>query len=382
MKIEDRVLLSLIKQSLFHIPFEIPENVDWDEVYREAKEQAVIGLVNTSIPKEVEAQRRKQYYFIIKMFVQILIAQRELVQLLSDQDIPCAILKGSAAAVYYPEPYNRTMGDVDFIVAQEHFDATVELMDRNGYKPVPQEGKSSKRHMVYQRNGIVFELHHHFSYEKLDVEKYIIDGLKHTEKAQIISYSFPMLPPLANGIVLLVHMWEHLHNGLGLRQVIDWMLYVDKILNDEFWEREFEPIAKELGIDMLAITATRMCQIYLGLGDKITWCQCVDEKMCEGLMNILLSSGNFGRKKTDERLLVEDILTEIRREGLFHYLQNTGEKNWKAYKQHSWLKPFCWAYQISRYCYLGIKTNRGKDLRQGIDQSKTRADLLRQLNIY
>lgn len=47
-----------------------------------------------------------------------------------------------------------------------------------------------------------------------------------------------------------------------------------------------------------------------------------------------------------------------------------------------WLKPFCWAYQIWRYCYLGIKKNRAKDLRQGINQSKSRADILRQLNIY
>ena len=381
MTVSEQILLTLIKQSLFHIPTEIPENVDWEEVYREAKEQAIQGLVNKCISREVESEGQNQYYHIISTFVRILVAQRELVQLLSEHDISCAILKGSAAAVYYPAPYHRTMGDVDIIVPQEYYDTAADLMVRNGYKPVIHGDEPSKRHLIYQKNGIVFELHHHFSYEKIDVESYIIDGLQHTENAQIMSYSFPMLPPLANGLVLLIHMWQHLQLGLGLRQVIDWMLYVDKVLDDEFWEKEFGPVAKELGIDMLAITATRMCQIYLGLSDKITWCQCAEEKLCEGLMNILLSSGNFGRKQADERL-VEDILTVIRREGLFHYLQNAGEKNWKAYKRHSWLKPFCWAYQLSRYCYLGIKTKRAKDLKQGISQSKSRVDVLQQLNIY
>lgn len=376
----EQSLLNLIKQSLFHIPTEIPENINWNDVYQEAKEQAIIGLVNTCIPKEVRTQGRKQYYQIITTFMRTLVVQKELIQLLSDQNIPCAILKGSAAAIYYPEPYNRTMGDVDFIVAQECFDATDKLMIKNGYKPVIHGDERSTRHLIYQKNGIIFELHHHFSYEKMDVESYIIDGLKHAEKAQIMGYSFPMLSPLANGLVLLIHMWKHLHVGLGLRQAIDWMLYVDKVLDDNFWKKKFAPVARELGIDVLAITATRMCQIYLGLSDKITWCQNADEKLCEGLMCILMSSGNFGRKQAEERQ-VEDIFTVIRREGLFRYLQYAGEKNWKAYKQHSCLKPFCWAYQISRYCYFGIKTKRAKDLTKSISMSKKRAEILKQLRI-
>ncbi|MCR4621545.1 MAG: nucleotidyltransferase family protein [Clostridiales bacterium] len=196
-----------------------------------------------------------------------------------------------------------------------------------------------------------------------------------------MGYTFPMLPPLANGLVLLAHLWAHLHGGLGIRQFIDWMLYVDKVLDDDFWEKEFKTAAQELGIDILAITATRMCQIYLGLNDRITWCQYADEDLCKELMGILLSSGNFGRRQVNERL-VESIFTVIRKEGLFHYLQTAGEKNWNAYKRHSWLKPFCWAYQICRYGCLGIKTKRMKDLNKGIVQSKTRADILKQLNIF
>ena len=378
MTTSEQVLLNLIKQSLFHIPTNIPEDVDWNEVCLEAKEQAVIGLVYKCIPKETGLLSQNQYIQIIGRFTTILYAQSELIKLLSNHGIPSAILKGSAAAIYYPEPYNRTMGDVDIIVPQECYDAAADLMAQNGYKLIIHGDEPSLRHLIYQKNGIIFELHHHFSYERIEAENYIIEGLRHTENAMIMNISFPMLPPLANGLVLLIHMWQHLQLGLGLRQIVDWMLYAEKVLNDDFWNKEFEKEAKDLGIDKLAITATRMCQIYLGLSDKITWCQCANEELCDGLIDILLSSGDFGRKKEDERL-VENIFTLIRRRGFFHYLQHAGEKNWKAYKQHSWLKPFCWIYQISRYIFWGIRLKRGKDLREGIKKSKGRADILRQL---
>ena len=151
MTASEQVLLNLIKQSLFHISPDVPENVDWNDVYREAKDQAILGLIDNCIPKEAERRNRNQYYQIITIFIRILVAQRDLIQLFSDQDIPCAILKGSAAAIYYPQPVNRTMGDVDVIVAQERFAAAAELMARNGYKPVVDEDDDDGRHLAYKK---------------------------------------------------------------------------------------------------------------------------------------------------------------------------------------------------------------------------------------
>jgi len=37
--------------------------------------------------------------------------------------------------------------------------------------------------------------------------------------------SFPMLSPLANGLVLLEHAAGHFRDGLGLRHIHDWMMY-------------------------------------------------------------------------------------------------------------------------------------------------------------
>ena len=94
---------------------------------------------------------------------------------------------------------------------------------------------------------------------------------------------------------------------------------------------------------------------------------------------IVLISGNFGRKQGSGNK-IETVSTQIKRNGLFHYLQYAGEHNWKVYKKHHWLKPFAWLYQIGRYTRQ-VVTNPGvvKSFRKGTAVGKKRFDLLERL---
>lgn len=158
-------------------------------------------------------------------------------------------------------------------------------------------------------------------------------------------------------------------------------MYVYRNLDDAFWNSEFKAAATEKEMDTLAISATRMCQIYLGLPETINWCKSADENTCDQLMDCILVSGNFGRKKGKGNS-VETVSTSIKRKGLFRWLQYAGEHNWKAYHKHHWLKSFCWFYQIFRYAKQGIKTGRNrKQIRGDLDRSKERYELLKKLNI-
>ena len=64
---------------------------------------------------------------------QILYAQDELVNLMEQHQIPIVILKGIAAAMYYPMPEYRSMGDVDFLVWEKDYRKAFDLMKKNGY---------------------------------------------------------------------------------------------------------------------------------------------------------------------------------------------------------------------------------------------------------
>lgn len=158
-------------------------------------------------------------------------------------------------------------------------------------------------------------------------------------------------------------------------------MHVHCNLDDYYWNNEFQAIVQEKGMEKLAVTITRMCQIHLGLNETITWCCSADDTLCNQIMESLFLSGNFGSKNDSGRSF-EAVMTNFKREGLFKSLQNAGENHWKAYKKHSWLKPFCWLYQIFRYAKQGIATKRNSKLIKGdIERSNERYELLKKFDI-
>lgn len=374
----EQILLQAIQKSLWNTDIPFPEDTDWNAVLKEAEDQAVLGIVIGVAPVETQKEWRGRASVGTAHFVRILHYQEQLYKLFKENDIPMVILKGTAAAINYPNPSQRSMGDIDFLVPPEHFNWARELLIQNGY--TIEDDPRYPRHIHVYKDDISFELHRYFSYEGLDLERYVNNGIQQIELRSIYGKEFPMLPTLANGLVLLGHVVQHLKSGLGLRQVVDWMLYVDRELSDVFWNQAFEAMAKDVGLDTAATVITRTCQIYLGLSKHIQWCQDADADLCAELMENLLSSGNFDRKR-GKGSAVESVTSNISRIGLFRYLQTAGEYNWKAYHRHKWLRPFAWLYQIGRYAKQGFQAKRGGQLSEDIARGRQRSELLKQLQI-
>lgn len=375
-------LIYIIKKSQFNTETVISFDIDLNELFEEASKQSVLGIVASEIPDNISQNEKWQRVQLNQMasYIRYCYAEDELNSIMNEAGISYAILKGNAAAINYKDPSMRAMGDIDFIVGSDVFEKTKELLIANAFALVPDSDKHP-RHIEFKKNGVLFELHRKFSHEDVDIEHFVVEGLNNVCVGRIDNHEFSMLPKLANGLVLLDHMRNHLKSGLGLRQAVDWMMYVYHNLDDEFWEKEFCPVVREKGMDTLAISATRMCQIYLGLPETITWCKEADEKVCEQLMECLLESGNFGRKNGQGQS-VESVSTSMKRVGLFRWLQYAGEHNWKAYHKHHWLKPFCWFYQIFRYMGQGIKSGRSrKQLKDDLNRSEQRYELLKKLGI-
>lgn len=375
----EQVLLQTIQKSLWSTDMDFPADTDWDAVLTEAEDQAVLGLVIDAAPKDVQNKWKSRAGVVTANFVRILHYQQHLCELFKANDIPLVILKGTAAAVYYPNPAQRSMGDIDYLVPEKYFDRAKALLSENGYSV--EEDPRYARHIDVSKDHISFEQHRFFSDGEVEIEQFIQDGMTSIEEREIFGVKFPMLPRLANGLVLLGHMVHHLKTGLGLRQVIDWMMYVNSELTDAFWTETFEPAAKESGLDKVAIITTEMCKKYLGLPMKIHWCKDGEENLCGELMESLLSSGNFDKKR-GRGSAIETVTSNFARKGLFRYLQTAGEYNWKAYHKHKWLKPFAWAYQICRYIKQGLKAKRSnKQLFDDFDRGNKRAELLKKLKI-
>lgn len=378
MKLEEKVLLELIRQSQFGKTVPICfDNVDFDMLYQEAFYHAVLGLIAPEIPSEhMNDKWNTVLYRYQASYIRYCNYEADLIKIFDSAKIPLVILKGNAVAYYYRIPCRRSMGDIDFLVSYDNYPFARTVLESNGFVL----DHETSRHASYIKNGMVYELHHRFSHE-IDLEEYIIDGLNNRKYVSIDGHEFPMNPRLANGLVLLDHIMNHIKSALGIRQVVDWMMYVYNSLDDDFWRDSFQIVVHDKGMEELAIVLTRVCQLYLGLSDDITWCKSANPQTCRLFIDCILSSGNFGRKNGLGKK-VELVSLSVRSKGFFHWLQKAGEHNWKAYHKYNWLKPFCWIYQTFRYSKQTIKSRRKHgDLFNDISRSKKRIKLLKELGI-
>lgn len=394
---KEKIIYLLIQTALLHSDGSaIPDlsETEWNEIYEELMAHAIAGIPsecvfeNTALPPTVkekwENRRMRQAVF----YYQLLYAQNELYRLMGSNQIPVAILKGTAAAMYYPDPSARAMGDIDFLVPADKFQKAYKLMLENGYRLMCEEDHVDY-HMTLEKDGFTYEIHKRPSGLPEGPEgdylwQVIEDGLNSIEIVSMDEYDIPVFPGMQNGLVLLLHIVKHLKNGLGLRQIIDWMMYVKKELHDDNWYGKMQPILAKTQFEPLAKAVTRMCQLYLGLSEtEITWCLDANEIVCKGLMDFIMQQGNFGRKVTMEDKGVK-IMGEVHNPlQFFSLLQKRGVENWSLLKKHPYLTPFAWLYMSCRYVKKSLQRKSPmKALMSDMKDGNDRRKLLEQLGIY
>ena len=415
-----KTIFNLINLSLHQssgAEFKLPENIDWDQVFEELSDQSILGIPleymvkNVDAPEETKKRWTVMVYSQVAEWTKLMEEQTKMIELLKANDIQVAIIKGSAAAMNYPKPDYRSMGDVDFFVKAEDFGKTYQLMLDNGYTYAADEyqaethAENEKYHHVELKKGdILFELHRRMSdtIQGKDtdqkIEKLIQDGMNHIEMAEVGAYEFPMFEKKLNGLIILRHIIQHVGDkGVGLRHVIDWMEFVEKNVDDEFWNSEMAEYLEQVKLKEAAIVFARIGQMYLGMDESIQWCKNVAkpstlreatnqtasdlDELCKAWMEEILQSGNFG-KKIDAGEGTEVLYKNKNIFTMIGSLQRLGMEHWEAARKHRALRPLAWAYQAGRYARKGLgRKNPVKSLKQDMDKSKYKKDLMEKLKI-
>ena len=287
------MVFQLLRASLFssNDPLSLP---DWKPVFEEMKVQTVAALPELWLKTNLPFAKPWLNYCAQKQgqWVRVMHGQDQLIHLLDDNNIPCVIIKGAAAAIAYPHPTLRSMGDVDVLVKRCDLDRAAEVMEENGYL-LTHDKAHVDHHYNYSKDTISFALHRQMAFNDEADENLLTlfeEGIDNRNYQTIGTYRFPSLPPLLNGLSLLFHINQHLRSGLGLRQIIDWMMYVNTLTDDQ-WE-ELLDLLKTVAMDRLALTTTAMCQRYLGLRHIVD----VDDLPVDDLMTHIMEKGNFGCK--------------------------------------------------------------------------------------
>ncbi len=344
---------------------------DWQGVFAEMKEQTVAALPGVWLQSHLDAAPWLAYCRLQQgQWVRVMCAQSRLLALLEAHHIPCVILKGAAAAMAYPHPTLRSMGDVDFLVKRADFEKTAALLEENGYALAHEKSETS-HHYGYFKDHISFELHKRIPLvDESDAQwmAFFEAGIDAREWHETEGQRFPVFPVTLNGLILIFHIDQHLRSGLGLRQIVDWMLYVHT-LPPEKWE-ELQPLLVSTGTEKLARTVTLLCQRYLGLRKIV---EEDDSLPVDELMAHILEKGNFGVKAGIDGTIAEVSLLSVGRSCFFKRLQAGGMVRWQAAKKHAVLRPFAWLYQAFRILGIMIKNKKSprailKQTRHGVEQ--------------
>lgn len=375
----ETVLVELIKSSLFGHTASFPEDTDWEAVLAEAKAQTVVPLCLDAVPGEFRAVWSVCAAQSEAHFMRALYEQTKLVNLLNGAAVPFVIIKGNAAAVYYNDAKKRTTGDIDILVPQEYFDFAYSLLDKNGYEFIMDFGDD--RDYSFTSGGVHFDLHKRYSDLNYDIEDYLIKGINNARTLSLYGNSFPTLPEAENGLVLLDHIRHHLLGGLGLRQIIDFMMFVNAV-DEKTFEDEYLPLFERVNLATLARVIIKMCKEYLGFEKAAKWCESADRETCSEFFDTVLSSGNFGRKNPYVERPLRSLTMSVKKNGFFKTLQAAGMENCELFKKHKLLRPFAWLYQLFRYIKRGFAALLKGDRFSGdISSGKSKADFYERLGI-
>lgn len=396
--LEDRniqALLRLLAWELFDKEPEIDAAaVDWQHVLAEADRQVLTALLYpglkrlSGVPEEIVSAARSAAISFAMQWERILPVLAEIVRKLGERNIPCAVLKGASVAMRYPHPELRVPGDIDVLVNECDMTAASETLTEMGFAL----DHTTEMHDCFSRMDATVELHRVASVFP-DTQKgrfakaYMAEALQSAQMRTFQGRQIPVLTGAYQMISLLAHMERHISNaGIGLRQVCDWAVIVQK-LADEIGEAELQ-LLDQAGLLHFAQIITRGCEQYLGLPTQ-EWAQNVSDGLIDEFIADVLLCGNFhvhaGERTLGTTLLGDKTAGEARTSLLQDYAWYVKQK---IRRDHSWAKgkiwyPLFWLYFPIRWYVLTLTGKRRKaDVIKTVHEAKKRKAFIRKLKLY
>ncbi len=300
-----RTVFGLLAQTLFGVPYTPESDVDWMAVYRESESQAVRLQTFANhhlipdIPPDLRGEIRQYLAKAMLRNARVHADHTAVHRLLTQNGIPYTMLKGASSAFYYPDPMTRAMGDVDFYVAGADFERALELFALAGFEV---GGEGHVCHRVMKKGKIHLEMH----FEPAGIPngevgeriRACLSGLRESAvllDSRLVTCNRPC--DLHHGIIMLMHLQHHLlAEGVGLRHLCDWAVFVHHFKGDAF-PRLFRETLRAVGLWRLARLLSLSAALYIGLPEQ-DWMRedPADEDVAHGLMADIIAGGNFGRK--------------------------------------------------------------------------------------
>ncbi len=259
-------------------------NKEWTSLFLMAEKQAVVALMFDGLQKVCEkygdvihAKIKKDTwcYWVINLTSRMLAVERQNEHLSETTQIIAGlwhrgglrmmVMKGQANAIYYPIPNHRSPGDIDCWLFGD-FEKGNELARRSG----ADVDDHWYKHSVISLNNNLIENHRIFGHTRegklsKQREQAFVQAL-HKGELRSTKINNVFYPTVAfNAKFLTYHAFRHfLSEGLRLKQIIDWAMFLQVEQHNIDWE-EFYEYCDYYHLRRFADAMTSMAVRYFGV---------------------------------------------------------------------------------------------------------------------
>lgn len=287
---------------------------EWNDVFDLAKEQCVAEVLMDGINR-LEPKARPPQNLVLKWLGRMMMMERRNLQLnmvveklfgkLHRMNLSPVLMKGQALAQNYPNPLHRTCGDIDvYFKHRPDCEKAVEWARSivgNGV-----DGNDSpweRKHFAFFVNGTEIELHYQmcrFENKQLQrrLQEIIDDEFLRCPAYQVRigSVEIETVPPTLAVLHQVMHITRHLlEAGVGLRQLCDLALYMDRHI-EEIDIGRLREYLHELQLERVAEALGSLLVGCMGL-DEANWSFGKNNRYLDFLIREIFDGGNFGKRR-------------------------------------------------------------------------------------
>lgn len=383
-------LITLLKDARLNRISE-PIKLDYQKLFDLASQHQISALIYNQIynfddfPEEIK-QRWKRDALKINAFqtrktMKILQVYRQFL----NQGLKVLIVKGLVCRSLYPQPDNRQSNDEDLYVQKGEYEAVKDILLKNNFTVISESGDVTT--FIDPVSGLSIELHTAlFSLESKaygNYQRYFDQAFDECIVHSIDGVEVYSLEYTQHLLFLILHFVKHFfHGGIGIRQVVDIVMYSEAYGDKVDWDRLYD-ILKDLNIYVLIVNLFAMAHDQLEFDyTKIRVPEGIDKSDYQDLFDDIMDAGIFGQSSS-ERIHSATITLNTISDGktsvlksIFPSLKEMQGK-YKYLNKYPVLLPIAYLSRIVNY----KKNNSSKNSQRTIEVGKQRIELLKKYRV-
>ncbi|WP_300629650.1 nucleotidyltransferase family protein [uncultured Thomasclavelia sp.] len=368
-----------------------PIRLDYSKLYELSNQHQISALIFNQIysfddfPLEIKQRWKSDALKINAFQTRKTMKILHLCKQFSKQNLRVLIVKGLICRALYPQPDNRQSNDEDLYVQKEEYEAVKDILLKNNFTVVSDSDDVTT--FIDPVSGLSIELHTAlFSLESKaygNYQRYFDQAFDKCIVHRIDGVEVYSLEYTQHLLFLILHFVKHFfHGGVGIRQVVDIVMYSEAYGDKVNWDRLYD-ILKDLNIYVLITSLFAMAHDRLEFDyTKIRVPEGIDKSDYQDLFEDIMDAGIFGQS-SPERIHSATITLNTISDGktsvlksIFPSLKEMQGK-YKYLNKYPVLLPFAYFSRIVNY----KKNNSSKNSQRTIEVGKQRIELLKKYRV-